>query len=51
MIEIELEEEDDFVPVLIPQGIDFSAPEAPTEDAPVQGDGLPLPLLPYKANE
>ena len=47
LIEIELEEEDDFVPpVLIPQGIDFSAPEAPTEDAPVQGDGLPLPFAP-----
>jgi hypothetical protein len=47
LIEIELEEEDDFVPpVFIPQGIDFSAPEAPTEDAPVQGDGLPLPFAP-----
>jgi hypothetical protein len=47
LIEIELEEDDDFIPpVFIPQGIDFSAPETPTEDSPAQGDGLPLPFAP-----
>jgi len=47
LIEIELEEEDDFVPpVFIPQGIDLSTPEVSTEDEPVQGDGLPLPFAP-----
>jgi len=45
-VKIEEEEEDFLPPMIMPEGIDLSAPNPTPEKAPDEGGALPLPFLP-----